>query len=209
MALELASGVSQKPESILKKEKEMRRPIAALKTLIRLDFLLIFILGLFLANGCGKKQQESELAQQQNAKDVVKEGDVVKVEYKGSLEDGTVFDESKEGEPLIFVVGSGQIIPGFDKAVVGMKLNEEKKVTIQKEDAYGERDETLVKVFPRNILPENLKPRKDMILSMRDNNGRILPAKVVEVTADSLTLDLNHPLAGKNLVFDIKVIGIE
>jgi len=187
----------------------MRRPIAALKTLIRLDFLLIFILGLFLANGCGKKQQESELAQQQNAKDVVKEGDVVKVEYKGSLEDGTVFDESKEGEPLIFVVGSGQIIPGFDKAVVGMKLNEEKKVTIQKEDAYGERDETLVKVFPRNILPENLKPRKDMILSMRDNNGRILPAKVVEVTADSLTLDLNHPLAGKNLVFDIKVIGIE
>ena len=209
MALELASGVSQKPESILKKEKEMRRPIAALKTLIRLDFLLIFILGLFLASGCGKKQQESELAQQQNAKDVVKEGDVVKVEYKGSLEDGTVFDESKEGEPLIFVVGSGQIIPGFDKAVVGMKLNEEKKVTIQKEDAYGERDETLVKVFPRNILPENLKPRKDMILSMRDNNGRILPAKVVEVTADSLTLDLNHPLAGKNLVFDIKVIGIE
>jgi len=209
VALELASGVSQKPESILKKEKEMRRPIAALKTLIRLDFLLIFILGLFLASGCGKKQQESELAQQQNAKDVVKEGDVVKVEYKGSLEDGTVFDESKEGEPLIFVVGSGQIIPGFDKAVVGMKLNEEKKVTIQKEDAYGERDETLVKVFPRNILPENLKPRKDMILSMRDNNGRILPAKVVEVTADSLTLDLNHPLAGKNLVFDIKVIGIE
>lgn len=138
----------------------------------------------------------------------VKKGDKVKVEYTGSLSDGTVFGKSEAGEPLEFSVGGDRIIPGFDEAVEGMKLNEEKKVTIKSDEAYGKRDETLVKVFPLNTLPENFKPEKGMTIRLQDQSGRSVPGTITEITKDNISIDLNHPLAGKELTFKIKVVGI-
>ena len=140
---------------------------------------------------------------------VVEKGNKVKVKYTGCLEDGTIFDKSKAGEPLEFTVGDGQIIPGFDKAVEGMELNEEKKVTIEQEDAYGKRDENLKKEFPKNSLPENFEPEKGMVISLQDQNGRTIPGTIIDITENSIDIDLNHPLAGEDLTFDIMVVGIE
>ena len=173
----------------------MRERVAALIALTKVSLMLSLVIGLVLINGCGKK--------------VVKKGDKVKVQYTGSLEDGTVFDSSKAGEPLEFTVGSGQMIPGFDKAVEGMKLNEEKKVTIKAEDAYGKRDEALIMEFPLASLPKNFKPEKGMMIPLQDPTGRQIPGTIIDITENSIIVDLNHPLAGKDLTFDIKVVGIE
>lgn len=140
---------------------------------------------------------------------VVEKGNRVKVQYTGRLKDGTVFDKSKAGEPLEFTVGSGQIIPGFDKAVEGMKLNEEKKVTIKPEDAYGKRDETLIREFPKSSLPENFKPEKGVTIRLQDQTGRTIPGTITDIAENSMTIDLNHPLVGKDLTFNITVVGIE
>lgn len=140
---------------------------------------------------------------------MVKKGNTIKVQYTGKLEDGTVFDKSKKDEPLEFNVGSGKIIPGFDKAVEGMKLNEEKKVTLKPEEAYGRRDKTLIKQLPKSSLPDDLKPDKGMVLKLQDQGGRSIPATVVDMTEDNLVIDLNHPLAGRNLTFDITVVDIQ
>mgnify|MGYP000580738596 CR=1 FL=1 len=140
---------------------------------------------------------------------VVNIGDRIKVQYTGKLDDGTVFDKTKIGEPLEFVVGSGQIIPGFEKAVVGMKLNEEKEITVKPEEAYGKRDETLVREFPKSSLPKDFKPKKGMMIRLQGQSGRPIPGTIVDVKKNSITIDLNHPLAGKNLTFDIKVVDIQ
>lgn len=163
-------------------------------TVKKVSFMLFLVMGLVLTNGCAKK---------------VEKGAKVKVQYTGRLEDGTVFDESKEGEPLEFTVGSGQVIPGFDKAVQGMKLNEEKEVTIKSEDAYGKRDETLIRNFPRTAFPKDFKPEKDRVIQLSDQTGRPRPGIIIDIIKDSIAIDLNHPLAGKDLTFKIKVIGIE
>jgi peptidylprolyl isomerase len=192
----------------LKKEVKMRERIVAVTTLMKVSLMLFLIMGLVLINGCGKKE-EKQPSEKGGEKTIVKKGDSVKIQYTGSLEDGTIFDSSKAGEPLEFTVGGGQIIPGFDEAVEGMKLNEEKKVTIKAEDAYGERDETLIREFPRNSLPENFKPEKGMVIQLQDQTGRPMPATIIDITENSITVDLNHPLAGKDLTFDMKVVGIE
>jgi peptidylprolyl isomerase len=192
----------------LKKEVKMRERIVVVTTLMKVSLMLFLIMGLVLINGCGKKE-EKQPSEKGGEKTIVKKGDSVKIQYTGSLEDGTIFDSSKAGEPLEFTVGGGQIIPGFDEAVEGMKLNEEKKVTIKAEDAYGERDETLIREFPRNSLPENFKPEKGMVIQLQDQTGRPMPATIIDITENSITVDLNHPLAGKDLTFDIKVVGIE
>ena len=140
---------------------------------------------------------------------VVEKGNKVKVKYTGCLEDGTIFDKSKAGEPLEFTVGDGQIIPGFDKAVEGMELNEEKKVTIEPVNAYGKRDETLKREFPKSSLPENFKPEKGMVLRLQDQTGKPMPVKIIDITENNITVDLNHPLAGEVLTFNITVVGIE
>ncbi len=189
------------------------------------------IIGLFLVMGlvgCGKKEEKPikndeplvEGERKENAaeiipleeggqKMVVSKGDKVKVEYVGSLEDGTVFDRSKEGNPLVFSVGSRQIIPGFERAVEGMKLNEEKKVNINVENAYGPRREDLVRDLPKSSLPEDLQVEKGKILRLKTEEGRVVMGKVVDIKEDNLAVDFNHPLAGKNLVFEVKVVGIE
>ncbi|MBA7483011.1 Trigger factor [subsurface metagenome] len=189
---------------------------------MKVTLVLFLTMGLVLINGCGKKEEkqpsvkETEkmlprkvIPEKEGEKTVIKKGDRVKVQYTGSLNDGTIFDKSKEGEPLEFTVGSGQVIPGFDKAVEGMKLNEEKKVTLKTEDAYGKRDETAIREFPKNSLPENFKPEKGIMIRLQDQTGRAIPGTVTDITENSITVDLNHPLAGKDLAFDIKVIGIE
>jgi peptidylprolyl isomerase len=139
---------------------------------------------------------------------VIKKGDKVKVEYTGKFEDGEVFDKTEEGDSLEFTVGSGEIIPGFDKAVEGMELNEEKTVTVKPEEAYGNREDNLIKEFPKDSLPKEFEPKKGTILTLRTQNGQTLPATILDITESNVILDLNHPLAGKNLIFDIKVVGI-
>ena len=189
---------------------------------MKVTLVLFLIMGLVLTNGCGRKEEkqpsvkEAEkmlprkvIPEKGGEKTLVKKGDRIKVQYTGTLQDGTIFDKSKEEEPLEFTVGSGQIIPGFDKAVEGMKLNEEKKVTLKPEDAYGKRDETAIREFPKSSLPENFKPEKGMVIRLQDQTGRAIPGTVTDITENNITIDLNHPLAGKDLTFNIKVIGIE
>lgn len=200
----------------------MKVRIAVFMEVMKVSLVLFLIVGLVLVNGCGRKEEkqpsvkEAEkilprkvIPEKRGEKTLVKKGDRIKVQYTGTLQDGTIFDKSKEEEPLEFTVGSGQIIPGFDKAVEGMKLNEEKKVTINPEDAYGKRDETAIREFPKNSLPEDFKPEKGMVIRLQDQTGRAIPGRIADINENSVTIDLNHPLAGKELTFNIKVIGIE
>lgn len=137
---------------------------------------------------------------------VIKKGSKIKVDYVGTLEDGTVFDASeKHGKLLEFEAGSGQVIKGFDDAVLGMKLDEEKEITLQPEEAYGSAKPELKKEVPRDQLPKDQEPKAGMILLIGLPNGQQLPARIVAVTKEKVTLDLNHPLAGKVLKFKITV----
>ena len=139
----------------------------------------------------------------------VKKGDTIKVDYEGSLEDGTVFDASQNhGQQLEFEVGSGQLIKGFDEAVVGMKVGQEKKVDIDPENAYGQRNPEMLKEIPREQLPKNQEPKVGMGIVIGLPNGSKFPATIAKVSDKTVTLDLNHPLAGKKLTFKIKVAQI-
>ena len=169
--------------------------------------MIFLMMALVLAAGCDK--EEGQASKQGDAKAVVKSGDKVKVHYTGTLADGTVFDKSQEGSPLEFTVGSGQMISGFDKAVQGMALNEVKTVTILAEEAYGQRNETLIRSFPKSAAPEDFSPEIGMVIGMQDQTGRQIPATITDITEDSLFIDLNPPLAGKDLTFEIRVVGIE
>jgi FKBP-type peptidyl-prolyl cis-trans isomerase 2 len=136
-------------------------------------------------------------------------GDKVKVEYKGTLDDGTVFDSSEaHGEPLEFEVGTGQIIPGFEEAIMGMEEGDEKEFKLEPSEAYGEHNPQLVKAVPRDKMPLDEEPETGMMLLTELPNGAKIPAVITEVTKEEVTIDLNHPLAGKTLTFEIKVIGI-
>lgn len=139
---------------------------------------------------------------------VVKKGDKVKVHYTGTLDDEVVFDSSEGREPLEFEVGSGKIIKGFDEAVIGMKVNEEKTFHIKPEDAYGMHNPQLIRKIPIAVLPKDREPQVGMILSLVRADGIKMEAKIVEVTDSEVSADLNHPLAGKKLTFKIKLISI-
>jgi len=140
---------------------------------------------------------------------VIKKGDKVKVEYTGMLEDGTVFDSSeKHGKPLEFEVGAGLVMPGFEKAVTGMKKGEEKEITLQPADAYGEHKPEFVKKMPKDQLPKDKEIKVGMFLVMALPNGMKLPAKIVDISDTEVSIDLNPPLAGKVLKFKLKVVDI-
>lgn len=140
----------------------------------------------------------------------VKKGDKIKIEYEGTLDDGSVFDSSeKHGKPLEFEAGSGKVIKGFDEAVIGMEVGEEKKVHITKDKAYGDRKEELVKKAPKEQFPKDKKVEPGMMLAVGLPNGAQLPAVVTDVKENEVTIDMNHPLAGKDLNFKIKVVEIE
>ncbi|MBT3323567.1 peptidylprolyl isomerase [archaeon] len=139
----------------------------------------------------------------------VKQGDKIKVEYEGKLENGEVFDSTeKHGHPLEFEVGSGQLIKGFDDAVVGMEKDDEKEITLKAEEAYGQPNPEMMRKVPRDQLPPEPEPKVGMMLAMALPNGQQLPAKITEVNDSEVTIDLNHPLAGKTLIFKIKIIEI-
>jgi FKBP-type peptidyl-prolyl cis-trans isomerase 2 len=141
----------------------------------------------------------------------IKNKDKVTLDYEGKLETGEIFDTSKHEEhshPLTFVVGEGQVIPGFEKAVLGMNVDEEKEFEIEPEDAYGMPDERLFQEVPRNVLPSEPQPEVGMTLIMQTQQGNI-PVMISEVKEDSVILNLNHPLAGKKLIFKIKVLKVE
>lgn len=135
-------------------------------------------------------------------------GDRVKIHYTGRLEDGTEFDSSAGRDPLEFELGSGQVIAGFDKAVEGMAVGDSKSVTIPPEDAYGPRQEGMVQDVPKSALPEDLTPTEGMALQTRDQNGNTMRLTVTAVNEDSITVDANHPLAGRALKFDIELMAI-
>lgn len=137
-----------------------------------------------------------------------KNGDKVKVHYTGTLKDGSVFDSSKDREPLEFTLGAGNMIPGFEKAVIGMKVGDVNKAEIESEEAYGpRRDDRMIEV-PKSQVPENIKPEKGMQLALQQPNGQPLPVIVADVKEESILLDANHPLAGKDLVFEIELVEI-
>jgi len=139
----------------------------------------------------------------------VKEGEKVSVEYKGMLEDGTVFDASeKHGKPLEFEVGKKMVIKGFNDAVVGMKVGDEKDIVIKPEEAYGQRNEELKKAIPKESLPKDKEVKEGMLMVMQLPNGQQIPAKVKEIKEKEIVIDLNHPLAGKTLKFWIKLVKI-
>jgi peptidylprolyl isomerase len=138
----------------------------------------------------------------------VQKGDTVTVGYIGSFDDGNVFDQSPDTDPLQIVAGAGRVIPGFDNALIGMKEGETKKVHIESKDAYGMPDPQLVKDFPRASVPVEGELEEGTILGVTLPNGMQIPARVTKVTAETVTIDINHPLAGKALNFEITVKSI-
>lgn len=139
-------------------------------------------------------------------KKAIEAGDTVSVHYTGRVEKGEVFDSSKGRRPLTFTVGAGQIIRGFDEAVVGMLVGDTKTVTIPPEMGYGPRREELVVDIPKDTVPEGMELEKGMMIELVDPQGNKIPAEVFEILDEVVKMDLNHFLAGKTLVFDIEVV---
>lgn len=138
----------------------------------------------------------------------VQKGDRASIEYTGMFKDGSIFDSSKDRAPLQFEVGAGEVIPGFEKAVEGMKVDEEKTFTIAAEEAYGPIRAELVQEVPKEKLPKDLKPEQGMQLLLQGPQGERMPVTITKVSEGSVTIDMNHPLAGKELTFKIKLVGI-
>jgi len=137
------------------------------------------------------------------------DGDTVSVHYTGTLEDGTKFDTSVGREPLEFTLGEGAIIPGFEEAVKGLKVGKSKTVTIPAEEAYGPHRDDLVIVVEREQLPADLDPKVDQQLQMQQTDGRTAVVIVTDVSETTITVDANHPLAGKDLTFEIELVEIK
>ena len=139
----------------------------------------------------------------------VKSGDKINVHYTGKLTDGTLFDSSEGREPLEFQVGSGMVIKGFDEGVTGMIVGEKKTVHIPVSEAYGDVDSSYLAVFNKEEIPSDIPYEVGMQLNMhQDGTGEVMPVIVVEVTETTITLDANHPLAGKDLIFDLELVSI-
>jgi len=138
----------------------------------------------------------------------VEKGNTVKVHYTGKLSDGTVFDSSDGGQPLEFKVGDGNLIPGFENGVVGMEVDDTKTVVIPSNEAYGEAREDLIMEVPKDNLPAELTPEIGMELVSKQPDGQEVIVKIVEVKENSIKIDANHQLAGKDLTFEIRVVEI-
>ncbi len=139
----------------------------------------------------------------------VKAGDTVHLHYTGTLLDGTTFDSSEGSEPLAFEVGSGQIIPGLDVAIPGMEVGDKKVVKIGADDAYGQSNPEMRQAVPREGIPADIPLEVGLQLHMQTPDGQAMPVTVVEMDEATVTLDANHPLAGKDLQFDIELVKID
>ena len=137
----------------------------------------------------------------------IKEGSKVKIHYTGTLDDGTVFDSSEGREPLEFTVGQHQVICGFEEGVMNMEVGEEKTIDMTPEHGYGERHEQMVQKVPKNLF-KDFTPEKGQQIGLMSKDGRQMMATVVDISAEMVTLDLNHQLAGKNLHFKVKIVSV-
>jgi peptidylprolyl isomerase len=138
----------------------------------------------------------------------VENGHFVKVDYTGMLDNGDTFDSSRNSQPIEVEVGAGRVIKGFEDALVGMAEKEKKTVTLSPEEAYGHRKENLEQSFIRSELPEGFDPQVGQVLALRNPQGGQMPATVKDTDDEKVTVDLNHPLAGKSLTFEIEVLEI-
>lgn len=138
----------------------------------------------------------------------VKNGDTVRIHYTGTLADGSVFDSSEGRDPLEFTVGSGQVIAGMDAGLPGMAEGDKKRLEIPSADAYGPLNPEARQAIPREGIPDDIPLELGTQLQMQSPEGHVLPVTVVEVTESTVTLDANHPLAGKDLNFEIELVSI-
>ncbi len=139
-----------------------------------------------------------------------KSGDSVKVQYTGKVKDGEVFESTQGQEPFSFTIGEGAVLPAFENAVVGMSPGESKKTEIAEPDAYGPRRDELVAVVERSDLPPDLAPQVGQVLQMpRPDGGGVLMVEVTDTSGSTVTLDANHPLSGRDLVFEIELVSID
>ena len=139
---------------------------------------------------------------------MAQDGDTVKVHYTGTLADGSQFDSSEGRAPLEFTLGQGQLIPGFEKAVLGMTTGQKKTVTLPAAEAYGPHIAEMVIEVPQDDLPEGLEPQVGQQLQMTLESGRVTSVMVVSISEDTITIDANHPLAGKDLTFEIELVEV-
>lgn len=137
-----------------------------------------------------------------------KTGDTVMVHYTGTLEDGTVFDSSRSREPLQFTIGKGQLIKGFEDAVMGMSIGDTKTIKIPSDEAYGPHRNELILKFNKAEIPPSIEAKQGLVLQLKSPDGRVIAATITEISRDSVTLDANHPLAGKDLTFEIDLVEI-
>lgn len=137
-----------------------------------------------------------------------KKGDTVKVHYQGTFDDGTVFDASVDREPLQFVIGEGSLIPGFENAIVGMNPGEKKTEKIPADEAYGPHFKELLISVDKKQLPPDLEPQIGQQLQINQEEGKTTIVTISEITEESVTLDANHPLAGKDLTFELELVDV-
>ncbi|MFW6283762.1 MAG: FKBP-type peptidyl-prolyl cis-trans isomerase [Desulfosalsimonas sp.] len=138
----------------------------------------------------------------------VENGKFVTVNYKGTLDSGEVFDTSDESQPMEVMVGAGQVIQGFEQALLGMGVNEKKTFTLEPDQAYGHRDEEQLHTFSREEVPPEMNPQVGDVIGLQTPDGQQIPAKIAQADDEKVVVDLNHPLAGQNLNFEIEVKAI-
>lgn len=132
----------------------------------------------------------------------------ISVDYTGTLESGEVFDTSDGGQPIEIQIGAGELIQGFEDALMDMVLNEKKTFTLEPEVAYGERDDDLIHEFARSEVPPEMDPQVGQTIALSTPDGQQVPAQICQVDDEKVCIDMNHPLAGKALTFEIEVVGI-
>lgn len=138
----------------------------------------------------------------------IKNGDTIRVHYTGKLEDGTEFDSSLGRDPLEFTIGSGKLIPGFEKGVVGMETGEKKTITLPPKEAYGEKRPELIVEMEKNNLPDDISPEVGLQLQISQTDGNPIIVTITAVSDDKITLDANPPLAGQKLIFEIELLEV-
>jgi peptidylprolyl isomerase len=168
---------------------------------------------IILVTGCAKENAEETVNEESTEKVageemIVEAGDYIKVHYTGTLDDGSEFDSSEGREPLEFTAGAGQMIKGFDAAVIGMRIGEVKTAKIPAEDAYGPHNDELILTFSKDELPEGMDPKVGDEIPLTGPGGRIMNAPVIDVNETNITVDANHRLAGKDLTFEIELVEL-
>jgi peptidylprolyl isomerase len=137
-----------------------------------------------------------------------KQGDKVKIHYTATFENGEVLDSSRDREPLIFVLGGGEVIKGLEKGIAGMEVGESKRIHVAAADAFGERNEEKFISVDRNRVPEEIELKTGVQLKLSQSDGSSIPAKISEITDEKVRLDTNHPYAGKNINFEVELLEV-